>query len=51
MALDGIRPTGWPKSCDTNVEAYCGLINNVMNLILADKCSFSQPFEDLNKIK
>ena len=47
--------TGWPKSCDTNVAAYCGLINNVMNLILADKyndmCSYSQPFEDLNKRK
>ena len=43
--------TGWPKSCETNVAAYCGLINNVMNLILADMCSLSQPFEDLNKRK
>ena len=39
------------KSCDTTVAAYCGLINNVMNLILPDMCSFSQPFEDLNKRK
>ena len=43
--------TGWPKSCDTNVAAYCDLINNAMNLILADMCSFIQPFEDLNKSK
>ena len=41
--------TGWPKSCDTNVAAYCGLINNVMTLILADMCFFSQPVEDINK--
>ena len=37
----------------TNVAAYCGLTNNVMNLILADNdmCSFSQPLEDLDKRK
>ena len=43
--------TGWPKSCDTNVAAYCGLITNVMSLVLADMSSFHQPFEDFTKNK
>ena len=43
--------TGWPKRCDSSIAAYCSLINNIINLVLADMCSFCQPFEDLNKIE
>ena len=42
--------TGWPKSCDPNVQAYCGLIIYAMNLNLSEMPSFHQPFEDFTKI-
>ena len=42
--------TGWPKSCDPNVQAYCGLIIYAINLNLPEMNSFRQPFEDFTKI-
>ena len=41
---------GWPKSCDLNVQVYCGLIINEIDLILSEMSSFCQPFEDFTKI-
>ena len=42
--------TEWPKSCDPNVHAYCGLIINAKDLVLTEKSSFRQPFKDFTKI-
>ena len=42
--------TGWAKRSDPNVRAYCGLIDNVINLIFTAMSYFRQPFEDFTKI-
>ena len=45
-----IRNTGWPKSCDPNVQAYCGHIIHAMNLNHPEMPSLHQPYEDFTKI-
>ena len=32
--------TGWPKSFDPNIQVYCGLIINAVDLILAEMLPF-----------
>ena len=50
MFLNYIFYTGWAKSCDPNVWAYCGLIINTMNVTNFTEMSyFRQPFENFTK--
>ena len=49
LSKDGDN-TGWPKSCDPNVQAYCGLIIYSMNQNLPEMRSFHQPFEEFTKV-
>ena len=44
-----LNPKGWSKICDPNVQNFCGLIINAKDLILPEKSSISQPFEDFTK--
>ena len=46
-----ITHTGWPRSPDTNVQAYCCFVESFVNLIFYGKCYMHQPFEDFTKIK
>ena len=43
--------TGWPKSPDTNVRAYCYFVESFVILIFYAKHYNHQPFEDFTKIK
>ena len=45
-----VKITELSKSCNQNVQTYCGLIINAMSVNLPEIFSFRPPFEDSNNI-